>query len=106
LNRTLNIRVKDGQDQDLVVSDLKQLCAYSMHHFKEEEISLEKMGDGQLHYDRRAHDVLIKDLRTTIDEIINGEIDIRKIGGYLKFWFVNHVTVFDVSSFSAPNGDT
>jgi len=105
INR-LNIRVNDGQDENMVVSELKQLCAYSMHHFKEEEISLEKLGNAGLHYHRRAHDVLIKDLRTAIDEIINGEIDVHEIGGYLKFWFANHVAVFDVPSFSEPKNET
>lgn len=99
INR-LNTRIANGQSEELVVSELKQLCAYSMHHFAEEEVFLEKMGNARLHYHRRSHDVLIKDLRTTIDEINDGEIDVSTVGDYLKFWFVNHLMVFDVPSFS------
>lgn len=96
LNR-FHRRMSDSPDIDFACKDLKQIYEYSKFHFKEEEVFL---GKKILPGHKENHESLLADLNVVIDEVRSGKSNIENIGGYLKFWLINHIKNFDIPSFN------
>jgi len=80
----------------IVSAELQNLAAYSELHFREEETSLGKnlrLG----HKDN--HTLLLLSLNNLIKEVEAGDRDLKTIGDYLKYWFINHVKTFDIPAY-------
>lgn len=95
INR-LHQRLEYSSDIKLACNELTNLCAYSEHHFQEEESSL---GSKLRPLHKTNHQTLINDLNALIKEVEAGKYKLNNIGDYLKFWFLNHVQTFDIPAF-------
>jgi len=92
------IKLIDSNDIDIACSELKLLCAYSEHHFQEEERLLgERLRLGH----KEQHKKLLDDLGVVIDEIKAGKFKLNNLGGYLDFWLLNHIKMYDIPAFSS-----
>ena len=82
----------------MACSELKLLCAYSEHHFQEEERLLgERLRLGH----KEQHQKLLADLGVVINEIRAGKFKLNNLGGYLDFWLINHIKMYDIPAFSS-----
>lgn len=75
------------------VGELKLVYEYSKFHFSEEEYLLgKKLRPGH----KESHQHLLMDLDTFTKEVNAGRVKLHHIGGYLKFWLLNHIKTFDI----------
>ncbi|MEG3617195.1 hemerythrin domain-containing protein [Magnetovibrio sp. PR-2] len=94
-------RIEGGTTNELLVSELEQLYAYSAHHFHEEEVELTRKGPGASSRHRQAHLNLLEDLIRTINKLSTEKVPPKALPTYLGLWLSNHVMAYDVAEFSS-----
>ncbi len=99
INR-LHARATVDADPTALANELEGLYAYAEFHFTQEQAAFEH----HLSPEKKAlhaadHQHLLADLRTVIGETSAGTYSAAGVGGYLKYWFLNHLMAFDKPAF-------
>ena len=92
------LKLIDSNDIEMACTELKLLCAYSKHHFQEEE---QLLGDRLRLGHKEHHQKLLADLDIVINKIQAGEFTLNNLGDYLDYWLVNHIKMYDIPAFSS-----
>jgi len=92
INR-ISILLTESIDRERACSELRSLYAYSRLHFDEEKETMGKhMSAEHLLHDKS----LLHDLIALITEIGTENYPLNNVGSHLKYWFLNHLHLFDI----------
>jgi hemerythrin len=96
LINALNDSMKNGKSKETLQKVFSELVDYTMTHFSNEELLMQKVNYTNFSGHKREHDELTKKARVLKEDFIAGKmmvsIDVRD---FLKNWIVNHIQKTD-----------
>jgi hemerythrin len=96
LVNTLNDSMKTGKSKETLQNVFSELVDYTIKHFTNEEMLMQKVKYGNLAVHKREHDELTKKARVLKDDFIAGKMMISiEVRDFLKNWIINHIQKTD-----------
>jgi hemerythrin-like metal-binding protein len=96
LVNTLNDSMKNGKSKDTLQKVFSELVDYTMTHFSNEELLMQKVNYSAFSGHKREHDDLAKKARVLKDDFTSGKMMISiEVRDFLKNWIVNHIQKTD-----------
>jgi len=92
----LNEGMKSGKSKDALQKVFTELVDYTITHFSNEEMLMQKVSYNNFSVHKREHDELTKKARVLKDDFISGKMMISiEVRDFLKDWIVNHIQKTD-----------
>jgi len=96
LVNTLNDSMKTGKSKETLQKIFSELVEYTITHFTNEEMLMQKVNYSNVAIHKREHDELTKKARVLKDDFISGKMMISiEVRDFLKNWIVNHIQKTD-----------
>jgi hemerythrin-like metal-binding protein len=96
LVNTLNDSMKNGKSKEVLEIVFSELVDYTIEHFTNEELLMQKVNYSNITVHKREHDELTKKVRVLKDDFISGKMMVSiEVRDFLKNWIVNHIQKTD-----------
>ncbi|HMA64703.1 MAG TPA: bacteriohemerythrin [Chitinispirillaceae bacterium] len=96
LVNTLNDSMKNGKSKEALQIVFSELVDYTIEHFSNEELLMQKVNYSNITVHKREHDELTKKVRVLKDDFISGKMMVSiEVRDFLKNWIVNHIQKTD-----------
>ncbi|MGE5671717.1 MAG: bacteriohemerythrin [Fibrobacterota bacterium] len=96
LVNTLNDSMKNGKSKEALQIVFSELVDYTIEHFSNEELLMQKVNYSNITGHKREHDELTKKVRVLKDDFISGKMMVSiEVRDFLKNWIVNHIQKTD-----------
>lgn len=92
----LNDSMKNGKSKEVLEIVFSELVDYTIEHFTNEELLMQKVNYSNITVHKREHDELTKKVRVLKDDFISGKMMVSiEVRDFLKNWIVNHIQKTD-----------
>jgi len=97
LMNKLHEAMKEGRSEEVMTGIIKELAAYTIYHFHEEEILMEKANYSGLQLHKAAHREFIAKIEEYKDKIDNGMVIfvVVKLASTVAEWLKQHIMGMD-----------